>query len=54
MLSIETAERKTLLVTRHNEYKMAALRAKHRGDIEKAKEYMKICMVCAIHCIIIL
>lgn len=38
----EEAE-KTLLVTRHNEYKMAALRAKQRGDIEKAKEYMKIC-----------
>ncbi|XP_077309458.1 coiled-coil and C2 domain-containing protein 1B isoform X2 [Lithobates pipiens] len=38
----EEAE-KTLLVSRHNEYKMAALRAKQRGDIEKAKEYMKIC-----------
>lgn len=39
----EETERKTLLMTRHNEYKMAALRAKQRGDIEKAKEYMKIC-----------
>ncbi|CAI9571950.1 unnamed protein product [Staurois parvus] len=39
----EEAESKTLLMTRHNEYKMAALRAKQRGDIEKAKEYMKIC-----------
>nr|DBA17934.1 TPA: hypothetical protein GDO54_016237 [Pyxicephalus adspersus] len=39
----EEAGRKTLLVTRQNEYKMAALKAKQRGDIEKAKEYMKIC-----------
>ncbi|KAM5149109.1 coiled-coil and C2 domain-containing protein 1B [Mantella aurantiaca] len=39
----EETDRKTLLVTRQNEYKMAALRAKQRGDLEKAKEYMKIC-----------
>ncbi|XP_018407960.1 PREDICTED: coiled-coil and C2 domain-containing protein 1B [Nanorana parkeri] len=39
----EEADRDTLLLTRQNEYKMAALRAKQRGDIDKAKEYMKIC-----------
>lgn len=39
----EEADRKTLLLTRQNEYKIAALRAKQKGDIEKAKEYMKIC-----------
>ncbi|XP_069837713.1 coiled-coil and C2 domain-containing protein 1B [Dendropsophus ebraccatus] len=33
---------KTLLTTRQREYKMAALRAKQNGDLEKAKEYMKI------------
>ncbi|XP_075689113.1 coiled-coil and C2 domain-containing protein 1B [Rhinoderma darwinii] len=33
---------KTLLTTRQREYKMAALRAKQSGDMEKAKEYMKI------------
>ncbi|KAM3915313.1 coiled-coil and C2 domain-containing protein 1B [Leptodactylus fuscus] len=33
---------KTLLTTRQREYKMAALRAKQSGDLEKAKEYMKI------------
>ncbi|XP_068095065.1 coiled-coil and C2 domain-containing protein 1B isoform X1 [Hyperolius riggenbachi] len=36
------SETKTLLVTRQREYKMAALRAKQNGDVEKAKEYMRI------------
>ncbi|XP_063794951.1 coiled-coil and C2 domain-containing protein 1B isoform X2 [Pseudophryne corroboree] len=33
---------KSLLMMRQREYKMAALRAKQCGDVEKAKEYMKI------------
>ncbi|KAM8930566.1 coiled-coil and C2 domain-containing protein 1B [Pelodytes ibericus] len=33
---------RTLLLTRQRDYKLAALRAKQRGDVEKAKEYMKI------------
>uniref|UniRef100_A0A674JAK6 C2 domain-containing protein n=1 Tax=Terrapene triunguis TaxID=2587831 RepID=A0A674JAK6_9SAUR len=32
---------RTLLVTRQTEYKLAALKAKQQGDLEKAKEYMK-------------
>uniref|UniRef100_A0A8C3RRE0 C2 domain-containing protein n=1 Tax=Chelydra serpentina TaxID=8475 RepID=A0A8C3RRE0_CHESE len=32
---------RTLLVTRQKEYKLAALKAKQQGDLEKAKEYMK-------------
>ncbi|XP_075038193.1 coiled-coil and C2 domain-containing protein 1B [Mixophyes fleayi] len=36
------SDSKTLLMTRQREYKMAALRAKQSGDVEKAKEYMKI------------
>ncbi|XP_077134163.1 coiled-coil and C2 domain-containing protein 1B [Ranitomeya variabilis] len=35
-------ETKTVLTSRQREYKMAALRAKQSGDLEKAKEYMKI------------
>ncbi|KAG9469753.1 hypothetical protein GDO78_019736 [Eleutherodactylus coqui] len=33
---------KTLLTSRQREYKTAAVRAKQSGDLEKAKEYMKI------------
>ncbi|CAH2310838.1 coiled-coil and C2 domain-containing 1B isoform X1 [Pelobates cultripes] len=33
---------RTLLLTRQGEYKVAALKAKQSGDVEKAKEYMKI------------
>uniref|UniRef100_A0A8C5R786 Coiled-coil and C2 domain-containing protein 1B n=1 Tax=Leptobrachium leishanense TaxID=445787 RepID=A0A8C5R786_9ANUR len=33
---------RTLLLTRQRDYKLAALRAKQNGDLEKAKEYMKI------------
>ncbi|KAM4023103.1 coiled-coil and C2 domain-containing protein 1B [Anomaloglossus baeobatrachus] len=33
---------KTVVTARQREYKMAALRAKQSGDMEKAKEYMKI------------
>ncbi|XP_048354227.1 coiled-coil and C2 domain-containing protein 1B isoform X2 [Sphaerodactylus townsendi] len=32
---------KALLVTREKEYKLAALKAKQEGDLEKAKEYMR-------------
>uniref|UniRef100_A0A8D0L9A9 Coiled-coil and C2 domain containing 1B n=1 Tax=Sphenodon punctatus TaxID=8508 RepID=A0A8D0L9A9_SPHPU len=35
------ANTRALLVARQKEYKLAALRAKQRGDLEKAKEYMK-------------
>ncbi|XP_053893101.1 coiled-coil and C2 domain-containing protein 1B isoform X3 [Malaclemys terrapin pileata] len=38
--SLSTSTR-TLLVTRQKEYKLAALKAKQQGDLEKAKEYMK-------------
>uniref|UniRef100_A0A8C3RSR4 Coiled-coil and C2 domain-containing protein 1B n=1 Tax=Chelydra serpentina TaxID=8475 RepID=A0A8C3RSR4_CHESE len=38
--SLNTSTR-TLLVTRQKEYKLAALKAKQQGDLEKAKEYMK-------------
>uniref|UniRef100_A0A674J5Q7 C2 domain-containing protein n=1 Tax=Terrapene triunguis TaxID=2587831 RepID=A0A674J5Q7_9SAUR len=38
--SLSTSTR-TLLVTRQTEYKLAALKAKQQGDLEKAKEYMK-------------
>lgn len=34
-------ETKTLLLERQNEYKMAALRAKKQGDVERAKSYFK-------------
>nr|XP_003220334.1 PREDICTED: coiled-coil and C2 domain-containing protein 1B [Anolis carolinensis] len=32
---------RSLLVTREKEYKLAALKAKQRGDLEKAKDYMR-------------
>ncbi|XP_026562876.1 coiled-coil and C2 domain-containing protein 1B isoform X1 [Pseudonaja textilis] len=32
---------RALLVTREKEYKLAALKAKQKGDLEKAKEYMR-------------
>lgn len=38
---LDTSTR-ALLVTRQKEYKTAALKAKQQGDLEKAKEYMKI------------
>ncbi|XP_019356849.1 PREDICTED: coiled-coil and C2 domain-containing protein 1B isoform X1 [Gavialis gangeticus] len=38
---LDTSTR-VLLVTRQKEYKTAALKAKQQGDLEKAKEYMKI------------
>ncbi|CAM4606943.1 coiled-coil and C2 domain-containing protein 1B isoform X3 [Caretta caretta] len=38
---------RTLLVTRQKEYKLAALKAKQQGDLEKAKEYMKTGKKCA-------
>ncbi|XP_053325415.1 coiled-coil and C2 domain-containing protein 1B [Spea bombifrons] len=40
--SEDTGDSKTLLLTRQREYKLAALRAKQSGNVEKAKEYMKI------------
>ncbi|XP_067391638.1 coiled-coil and C2 domain-containing protein 1B isoform X2 [Emydura macquarii macquarii] len=38
--SVNTSTR-ILLVTRQKEYKLAALKAKQQGDLEKAKEYLK-------------
>uniref|UniRef100_A0A8D0DXS0 Coiled-coil and C2 domain-containing protein 1B n=1 Tax=Salvator merianae TaxID=96440 RepID=A0A8D0DXS0_SALMN len=35
------ANTRALLVSREKEYKLAALKAKQRGDLEKAKEYMR-------------
>ncbi|KAM4641159.1 coiled-coil and C2 domain-containing protein 1B isoform 2-T3 [Discoglossus pictus] len=37
----EAERSRILLLTRQKEYKLAALRAKQSGDVEKAKEYMK-------------
>ncbi|XP_073213810.1 coiled-coil and C2 domain-containing protein 1B isoform X2 [Lepidochelys kempii] len=42
-----TMSTRTLLVTRQKEYKLAALKAKQQGDLEKAKEYMKTGKKCA-------
>ncbi|XP_053549448.1 coiled-coil and C2 domain-containing protein 1B isoform X3 [Bombina bombina] len=39
-----STDSRILLLTRQKEYKLAALRLKQTGDVEKAKEYMKISM----------
>nr|XP_009681537.1 PREDICTED: coiled-coil and C2 domain-containing protein 1B isoform X2 [Struthio camelus australis] len=38
----QNSSTRALLLTRQREYKVAALKAKQQGDLEKAKEYMKI------------
>lgn len=40
-------ETKTMLAERQIEYKMAALRAKKQGDLERARLYLKISKVCS-------
>uniref|UniRef100_A0A8D0DY98 Coiled-coil and C2 domain-containing protein 1B n=1 Tax=Salvator merianae TaxID=96440 RepID=A0A8D0DY98_SALMN len=40
-MSENDANTRALLVSREKEYKLAALKAKQRGDLEKAKEYMR-------------
>lgn len=40
-------ETKTMLVERQREYKMAALRVKKQGDLERARLYLKISKVCS-------
>lgn len=40
-------ETKTMLAERQREYKMAALRAKKQGDLERARLYLKISKVCS-------
>lgn len=37
---------KTMLLERQKEYKMAALRAKKRGDLEQARLYLRTSKVC--------
>ncbi|XP_068604893.1 coiled-coil and C2 domain-containing protein 1B [Brachionichthys hirsutus] len=39
--SCEPAANKTLLLERQREYKMAALRAKHEGDLDQARLYLR-------------
>ncbi|KAM9280637.1 coiled-coil and C2 domain-containing protein 1B isoform 2-T3 [Cariama cristata] len=38
---LQNSSTRAILLTRQKEYKLAALRAKQQGDLEKAKEYMK-------------
>ncbi|XP_010223311.1 PREDICTED: coiled-coil and C2 domain-containing protein 1B [Tinamus guttatus] len=38
---LQSSSTRVLLLMRQKEYKVAALKAKQRGDLEKAKEYMK-------------
>ncbi|NXD10439.1 C2D1B protein, partial [Nothocercus nigrocapillus] len=38
---LQSSSTRALLLMRQKEYKVAALKAKQRGDLEKAKEYMK-------------
>lgn len=37
---------RAILLMRQKEYKLAALKAKQQGDLEKAKEYMRAGKVC--------
>ncbi|KAM6305625.1 coiled-coil and C2 domain-containing protein 1B [Aegotheles albertisi] len=38
---LQNSSTRAILLTRQKEYKLAALKAKQQGDLEKAKEYMK-------------
>lgn len=39
---LHSSDTREILLKRQKEYKLAALKAKQQGDLEKAKEYMKI------------
>ncbi|NWS52443.1 C2D1B protein, partial [Chunga burmeisteri] len=41
LTDLQNSSTRAILLTRQKEYKLAALRAKQQGDLEKAKEYMK-------------
>ncbi|KFV74532.1 Coiled-coil and C2 domain-containing protein 1B, partial [Dryobates pubescens] len=41
VLTDQSSSTRALLLARQKEYKLAALKAKQQGDLEKAKEYMK-------------
>ncbi|XP_009945002.1 PREDICTED: coiled-coil and C2 domain-containing protein 1B [Leptosomus discolor] len=40
-IDLQKSRTRAMLLTRQKEYKLAALKAKQQGDLEKAKEYMK-------------
>lgn len=41
LFSDQSSSTRALLLARQKDYKLAALKAKQQGDLEKAKEYMK-------------
>ncbi|NXW57925.1 C2D1B protein, partial [Eurystomus gularis] len=41
LADLQNSNARAILLMRQKEYKLAALKAKQRGDLEKAKEYMK-------------
>ncbi|KAF1464975.1 Coiled-coil and C2 domain-containing protein 1B, partial [Pygoscelis antarcticus] len=41
LTDLQNSSTRAMLLTRQKEYKLAALKAKQQGDLEKAKEYMK-------------
>ncbi|KFU97693.1 Coiled-coil and C2 domain-containing protein 1B, partial [Pterocles gutturalis] len=41
LTDLQNSRTRAILLTRQKEYKLAALKAKQQGDLEKAKEYMK-------------
>jgi len=47
LTGLQNNSTRAILLMRQKEYKLAALKAKQQGDLEKAKEYMKTGKVCA-------
>ncbi|NWI32846.1 C2D1B protein, partial [Sula dactylatra] len=41
LTDLQNSSTRAILLKRQKEYKLAALKAKHQGDLEKAKEFMK-------------
>lgn len=46
LTGLQNSSTRAILLMRQKEYKLAALKAKQQGDLEKAKEYMKAGKVC--------
>ncbi|NXW28198.1 C2D1B protein, partial [Phaetusa simplex] len=46
LTDLQNSRTRAMLLMRQKEYKLAALKAKQQGDLEKAKEYMKAGKVC--------
>lgn len=46
LTDLQKSSTRAILLMRQKEYKLAALKAKQQGDLEKAKEYMKAGKVC--------